>query len=109
MGCGKSKHDVASGNTTVLQRKKSSVNFKEGQENGTETKDVNNNVENVTSDVDVQQKESESNENDDVKVEAEKTNDEEEKKEPEAVEEPSEVEKVNDAEEVVAAETEKGL
>ncbi|KAE9609583.1 hypothetical protein Lal_00006392 [Lupinus albus] len=42
MGCGKSKHDVASDNT--LQRKKSS---KTGQKNWTETKD--NNVDNVVS------------------------------------------------------------
>lgn len=46
MGCGKSKHDVASDNT-ILQRKKSSVNSKAGQENGTETKD--NNVDNIVS------------------------------------------------------------
>lgn len=84
MGCGKSKHeDVASGNTTVLQRKKSSVSFKTAQENiETETQDnINNN--NVSSVVEVEQKESESfqefggvesNKDDDVKGEAEKTN-----------------------------------
>jgi len=57
MGCGKSKHDVASDNTTILQRKKSGVTFKE---NETETKDINNNVDNVSSGVEVEQKESES-------------------------------------------------
>ncbi|KAJ1427269.1 hypothetical protein SESBI_09936 [Sesbania bispinosa] len=51
MGCGKSKHDVASGNT-VLHRKKSSVDSKAEQENGTETKDThNNNVDNQNSQV----------------------------------------------------------
>jgi hypothetical protein len=84
MGCGKSKHaDVASNNTTVLQRKKSNVTFKEIE---TETKDINNNnVDNVSSVVEVEQKESESvKENDvveekkdgEVKAAEEKTNDE---------------------------------
>ncbi|RDX69142.1 hypothetical protein CR513_51783, partial [Mucuna pruriens] len=53
MGCGKSKHDVASGN--VLQRKKSTL------ENETEAKNTNNhNLENVSSKVQVEQKGSES-------------------------------------------------
>ncbi|XP_019436088.1 PREDICTED: uncharacterized protein LOC109342548 isoform X6 [Lupinus angustifolius] len=42
MGCGKSKHDVASDNT--LQRKKSS---NDGQKNGTET--IHNNADNIVS------------------------------------------------------------
>jgi hypothetical protein len=65
MGCGKSKHaDVASNNTTVLQRKKSNVTFKEIE---TETKDINNNnVDNVSSVVEVEQKESESVKENDV-------------------------------------------
>ncbi|XP_061374343.1 uncharacterized protein LOC133316590 [Gastrolobium bilobum] len=90
MGCGKSKHDVVSGNT-VLQSKKSSVNTKVGEENGTETKDKNNNnnnnAENVSSGVEVEQKESENvkefvvegKDDEGVKGEAEKTNVEEEK------------------------------
>jgi hypothetical protein len=96
MGCGKSKHaDVASNNTTVLQRKKSNVTFKEIE---TETKDINNNnVDNVSSVVEVEQKESESvKENDvveekkdgEVKAAEEKTNDEA-KKEGDVVEEHS--------------------
>ncbi|XP_028751577.1 uncharacterized protein LOC114711351 [Neltuma alba] len=57
MGCGKSKHDVASGNT-VLKRKKSSVkrNIKD-QETGAQTKEDNNsnvNNVNVNSGVEVQ-------------------------------------------------------
>lgn len=40
MGCGKSKHDVVSGNTTTLQREKPHVSFKE---NETGTKQTNNN------------------------------------------------------------------
>ncbi|CAJ1962242.1 unnamed protein product [Sphenostylis stenocarpa] len=57
MGCGKSKHDVASGNTvTVLQLKKSSVSY---LGNGAETKDTNyNNVDSVNSEVQVDQGES---------------------------------------------------
>lgn len=47
MGCGKSKHDVASYNTVLLQRKKSTVDDSKaaaGQEiNGTETKPIINN------------------------------------------------------------------
>ncbi|TKY72003.1 hypothetical protein E2542_SST00737 [Spatholobus suberectus] len=92
MGCGKSKHDVASGNT-VLQSKKSSVSSKAGPENGTEAKDTNNNnnVDNVSSGLQVEQKESESVKEfgvegkdddevaNDVKGEAEKTNVQEEK------------------------------
>uniref|UniRef100_A0A0R0H4E3 Uncharacterized protein n=1 Tax=Glycine max TaxID=3847 RepID=A0A0R0H4E3_SOYBN len=104
MGCGKSKHDVASGNT-VLQRKKSGVS---SQENGTETKDTNNNnvVDNVSSEVQVEQKGSESvKESDvevkddlvvnDVKSEAEKTN-VQEKEKLEGGEERSESEKSED-------------
>lgn len=40
MGCGKSKYDVASGNTTILQQQKPCVSVKE---NETETKHTNNN------------------------------------------------------------------
>lgn len=122
MGCGKSKHDVASDNTTILQRKKFSVAFKE---NETETKDVNNNVDNTSSAAE-EQKESESvkeagveeNKDDaakDVKdSEAmEKINDEG-KKEEDVVEEPSkeiekndEEKKENDVVEEPSAEVEK--
>ena len=97
MGCGKSKHDVASGNT-VLQRKKSGVS---SQENGTETKDTKNNniVDNVRSDVQVEQKESESVKESDVVVNDVKGKDEktnvQEKEENEGGEEKSESEKDN--------------
>ncbi|KAK7363625.1 hypothetical protein VNO77_05774 [Canavalia gladiata] len=53
MGCGKSKYDVASGNT-LLHRKKSSVNSKASQEDGTQTVHKCNgvvNVDNASSDV----------------------------------------------------------
>ncbi|KAL2341162.1 hypothetical protein Fmac_009102 [Flemingia macrophylla] len=68
MGCGKSKHDVTSGNT-VLQRKDMSVSNKANQENGSETKDKNNNVDNVGSGLKMEQKVGESAEDvgDDVK------------------------------------------
>ena len=97
MGCGKSKHDVASGNT-VLQRKKSGVT---SQENGTETKDTKNNniVDNVRSEVQVEQKESESVKESDVVVNDVKGKDEktnvQEKEENEGGEEKSESEKDN--------------
>ncbi|XP_054806568.1 uncharacterized protein LOC129309184 [Prosopis cineraria] len=58
MGCGKSKHDVASGNTTVLKRKKSSVKRNKDQEIGAQTKDDNSsnvNDVNLNSRVEVQQ------------------------------------------------------
>lgn len=116
MGCGKSKHDVASGNT-VLQRKKSGVS---SQENGTETKDTKNNniVDNVRSEVQVEQKESESVKESDVVVNDVKGKDEktnvQEKEENEGGEEKSESEKdntlkeneqkINDAETVEATE-----
>nr|XP_012567928.1 probable ATP-dependent RNA helicase ddx56 [Cicer arietinum] len=111
MGCGKSKHDVASGNTTTLHRKKSSVTFKEEQESKTQTSDVNNNVDNnVSSFVEMEEKENEvgvekGNKKDEVNdvedevinvKDEEKTNDEE-KKEDDVVEGTSdEVEKNDD-------------
>ncbi|KAL5102030.1 hypothetical protein RYX36_006357 [Vicia faba] len=68
LGCGKYKHDVASGNTTVLQHEKSCVCFKE---NVTETNNTNNNnIDNVRSFVEIEHKESESvkeNDNEDNK------------------------------------------
>ena len=70
MGCGKSKPaDVATGNTTFLQRKKSSV----GQENGAETNgkinnNNNNNVENVGSEVEQKKNENVVKENGDAVI-----------------------------------------
>ncbi|XP_028208923.1 uncharacterized protein LOC114392087 [Glycine soja] len=56
MGCGKSKHDVASGNT-VLQRKKSTVNSKENNETQTVDKNNDANVDNVSLEVEEKNKE----------------------------------------------------
>ena len=102
MGCGKSKHDVISENTTIPQRKKSSVTFKEIE---TKTEDIqNNNVENASSVVEVEQKErvkenhvEENKDNDEVNdVKDEEKIDGEEKKEEDVVEGPSDEVKKND-------------
>lgn len=55
MGCGKSKHDVASGNT-VLQRKKSTVNSKDNETQNVE-KNNDANVDNVRFEVEEKNKE----------------------------------------------------